>query len=374
MTASELKAKITVEDVIKICCELQGTDEYLYDNEGHPIFSTFLCHGGDSWKLYYYPETGLFHCFTCSSSYDIIELVCRAKQCDFVKAVNFIKNFLKIKDNSSFDSEKPELTDDWSIFQQVDDFEKTKEVDTSIEGVQENIIDYFYPLAAPVEWIKEGISPEVMRYYNIRVDSALHKIVIPHVDVDGKLIGLRGRSYNPFEVAEGKKYMPIFIEGDMYNHPLGKNLFGLYQNKETIKRLKKVLICESEKAVMQAASFYGVDNCFVVATCGSNLTQAQIQLIMDLGVQEVMIGYDKEYHGKIGEQEELEYEKKLLKLVRPLSQYFNTYLILDNDDLLGYKDSPTDKGKEVLEKLMKKKIYIPTMTEEYKKAGKHRGN
>lgn len=367
MTALELKAKITVDDVIKICCDLQGDPEHFFDNEGHPIFSTALCHGGDSWKLYYYPETGLFHCYTCSSSYDIIELVCRAKKCDFVQAMNYIKKTLHIHDDNSGTEEKVELTDDWDIFQQVEDFEKTKDVDLSVTTVQENMIEYFYPLAAPMEWIKEGITPEVMRFYNIRVDSALHKIIIPHVDINGNLIGLRGRSYNPFEIQEGKKYMPIFIEGELYNHPLGKNLFGLYQNKETIKKLKKVLICESEKAVLQGASFYGVDNCFIVATCGSNLTQAQIQLIMDLGVEEVILGYDKEYHGLVGEEEEIEYEKKLLKTIRPLTQYFNTYIILDSEGLLDYKDSPTDKGKEVLEKLMKKKIYIPTIAKEYNK-------
>lgn len=229
------------------------------------------------------------------------------------------------------------------------------------------MLEYFYPLAAPVEWIKEGISSEVMRYYNIRVDTALHKIIIPHLDPQGNLIGIRGRSYDPFEVADGKKYMPIFIEGEVYKHPLGKNLFGLYQNKETIKRLGKVLICESEKAVMQAASFYGIDNCFVVATCGSNLTQAQIQLLMDLNISEIILAYDKEYHGKIGEEEEVIYEEKLLKTLRPLSQYFNTYILLDNDNLLGYKDSPTDKGKEVLEQLMKNKIYVPPFATEISK-------
>lgn len=373
MNALELKEKITVEDVIKLCCHLQESDEYYYDAEGHPIFSTYLDHPNEgpswSWKLYYYPETKLFHVYTRGESYDIIELVHRAKDFDFKQSVNFIKRFLKIKDNEK-DEEQVELTDDWDIFQQIEDFEKTKEVDTTIEPIQPNMLEYFYPLAAPIEWVKEGITPEVMRYYNIRVDAALHKVIIPHVDPQGNLIGIRGRSYDPFEVADGKKYMPVFIEGDAYKHPLGKNLFGLYQNKETIERLGKVVICESEKAVMQAASFYGVDNCFVVATCGSNLTQAQIQLLMELNIRDCILAYDKEYHGKIGEEEESIYEEKLLKTLRPLSQYFNTYVLLDNDDLLDYKDSPTDKGKEVLEQLMKNKIYVPPFAAEIPKKRK----
>lgn len=359
LTSNDLKNKLTMDDIIKLCCHLQGDENYLIDAQGHPIFSTYLCHGGDSLKLYYYPETQLFYCFTCGSSYDVFELVRRAVKLEtFKEAFDYVVDFFNFKETGFNEEKKVDLISDWDIFQQIEDFEVLSQNNDFIQDIPENLLEYFYSSATPYEWLQDGISAEVMAYYGIRVDSALHKIIIPHRDINGKLIGIRGRSFNPIEVANGNKYMPVSIENTMYRHSLGKNLFGLYENQNTIRKLKKVLICESEKAVMQAASFYGVDNCFVVATSGSNLSQAQIDLIMSLGVEEVILGYDKEYQGTRGEKDEVKYEAKLLKIIQPLAQYFNTYIIMDFDNLLGYKDSPTDKGKETLEKLMKKKIYI----------------
>lgn len=361
ISATEIKEQLTTDDIIKLCCSLQGNDNIIFDNYGHPIFDSVLDHpDADSKKLYYYPESKMFHCFTGDGdSYDIFELVRRFKNFDdFIEAYKFVIDFFHLSGFKLLET-KPQLTDDWDIFQQMDDYEEIGHIQSDFNVIPENLLEYFYPLAAPSEWIKDGISPEVMRFYGIRIDSALLKIIIPHRDMDGNLIGIRGRSYNPLEVAEGKKYMPVMIEGEFYRHPLGQNLYGLYENQKTIKKLRKVLIVEAEKSVMQCASFYGVDNCFVLATCGSNLSQSQIDIIMSLGVEEVMLGYDKEYQGDPNAEDAIDYEKKLLKIIQPLAKYFNTYIIMDRSGLLNYKDSPTDRGKEVLEKLMKTKIYIP---------------
>lgn len=365
LDSNKVRDMLTTEQIIQLCCDLQEDDTYFYDAYGNPIFNTCLDHKtGDAWKLYYYPETHLFHCYTRGESYDIFELVRRAKEFEeFIDAYRFIIAYFNLKDDGKA-AEVRTLTDDWNIFQTMQDFDKKVE-DGKVNGVvQENLLEYFYPLAAPMEWQKDHILPEVMRYYGIRVDSALHKIIIPHRNIDGELIGIRGRTYDPFELEDGKKYMPVFIQGDMYNHMLGKNLFGLYENKDTIRKIKKVLIVESEKAVMQCASYYGVDNCFCVATCGSSLSQDQINLILQLGVTEVILGYDREYRGYFGDPDVEEYEKKLIKTVKPLTLYFNTYIIMDYDHLTGYKDSPTDCGREVLEKLMHQKVYVAPIHEE----------
>ena len=371
LDSNKVRDLLTTEQIIQICCDLQNDNTYFFDTYGNPIFNTCLDHpDGDSFKLYYYPETKLFYVYTRGESYDLFELVRRAKGFEeFIEAYRFVVDYFKLKDDGATVEKKP-LTDDWGIFQTIEDFKENPAEKKENQEIQENLLEYFFPLAAPKEWQKDHITPEVMRYYGIRVDSALHKIIIPHRNIDGKLIGIRGRTYDPFELDEGKKYMPVFIQGVMYNHMLGKNLFGLYENRETIKKIKKVLIVESEKAVMQCASYYGVDNCFCVATCGSSLSQDQINLIMQLGVTEVILGYDREFQGHFGDPDTEEYEQKLLKTVKPLTLYFNTYIIMDYDHLTGYKDSPTDCGKEVLEKLMKQKIYVPPVHEQARKRRK----
>lgn len=362
LDSNKVKNKLTVEDIIKICCYLQGSDEYLY-KDGCPIFNTCLNHsGGDSWKLYYFPDSKLFHVFTRGESYDIFELVRRAKGFEtFKEAFDFVVKFFHLR-SKGFDDDtaEVELTSDWDIFQKIKDYSKeVSMVPEPIKPVQENIMEYFYPLAAPEEWLKEGISAEVMRYYNIRVDSALHKIIIEHRDIDGKLVGIRGRTYDPFELQGGKKYMPVFVQGDLYNHPLGKNLYGLYQNKDVIKRIGKVFVAEGEKSVLQLASMYGAKNCWAVATCGSSFSKDQMNLLLSLGVTEIILGYDREFDGHRGDPDTIEYEQKLLKIISPLLPYVNVSVIMDYDHLLPQKKmSPTDAGKEIFEQLYHERVRL----------------
>ena len=359
----KIKEKITQDDIIKLCCSLQGDEEYYYDSQGHPIFNTILDHsGGDSWKLYYYDDSKIFHCYTGSGeSYDVFELVQRALGVDFKEAREYIIDFFRLKNTGFEDESEPQMIDDWDIFQKVKDYSSYNIAEPiALPLVQENIISGLYPLAAPEEWIKDGISAEVMRAYEIRVDSALQKIVIGHRDADGRLIGVRGRSFDPREVAEGNKYMPIFVEQDVYSHPLGKNLYGMYQNKENIKKIKKVYVAEGEKSVLQLATFYGLNECFAVATCGSSLSKEQISLLLSMNVNEVILGYDREFTDGKGEPEANLYEQKLLNLVLPLLPYVNVSVIMDYDHLLPYKGSPTDCGKEVFEQLYHKRVRLTT--------------
>ena len=362
----QVKNKLSTEDIIKLCCDLQEDDNVLYDTQGHPIFNTCLHHdGGDSYKLVYFDSTKLFRCYTRGESVDIFQIVQNVKKCEFKEAFDYVVKYFGLSSNGFEDEKYEELTSDWDIFQTLDDY-STEGSNTicEIPEIHENILEYFYPLAAPYEWIKEGINPDVMRYYGIRIDSALNKIIIPHRDVNGKLVGIRGRSYDPVELDEGKKYMPIFIQGQMYAHPLGKNLFGLAENKATIQRIKKVFVVEAEKSVLQLASIYGIDNCFAVATCGSSFSKDQMNLLLELGVQEIVLGYDREFKGGRGEQDTVDYEEKLMKVVSPLLPYVNVSVIIDYDHLTQYKDSPTDRGKEIFEKLYHQRIKLQTYSEE----------
>ena len=366
INAETIKEKLTVEDIIQLCTNLQGSDEYYWDAQGHPIFNTVLDHpDGNSYKLYYYDETKLFHSYTGSAeSYDVFEMVCRAKQCEFKEAYSFITTFFHFDSTDKIGfADETDITSlgEWDIFQKIADYSKRNGTPLNTNApIQENLLEYFYPLAAPTEWQKEGIKPEVMRAYGIRVDSALQKIIIPHRNADGKLVGIRGRAYDPIELDDGKKYMPMRIEKSWYNHSLGQNLYGLYENKETIKRLKKVLICEGEKSVLQAASFYGVDDCFAVATCGSSLSKEQMSLLLNLGVEECILAYDREFEGGKGSPDTTAYEDKLMKTVAPLLPYVNVSVIVDYNHLLPYKGSPTDCGREIFEQLYHSRIKLYT--------------
>lgn len=57
--------------------------------------------------------------------------------------------------------------------------------------------------------------------------------------------------------------------------------------------------------------FYGEDN-FVVAICGSNMSKYQAELLLNLGIEEVIIAIDKEYM-QVDTPEFDEYMKKVKK-------------------------------------------------------------
>jgi hypothetical protein len=107
--------------------------------------------------------------------------------------------------------------------------------------------------------------------------------------------------------------------------------------------------------------------CFGLAVYGSNLSLAHRDMLLDLGVREVTICFDKEYcvewfdseYDKTKEQTLMfSYFKKLKKIAKMLSSYFTVNIVIDFDNNLDLKDSPVDKGKEVFELLLKDKITI----------------
>lgn len=50
-----------------------------------------------------------------------------------------------------------------------------------------------------------------------------------------------------------------------------------------------------EKSCLLYASYFGMENDISVAVCGSSLSNYQIQLLLDLGIQELIIAFDKQF-------------------------------------------------------------------------------
>ena len=226
---------------------------------------------------------------------------------------------------------------------------------------------YNFDKIYPSSWEQDYISVEAMQRFNISFFTTQWKAVIPHYDINGKLIGIRTRSFLKEDLDKGQKYMPLYFCKKGYKHPLHFNLYGIYENKEHIKRNKKIVLFESEKATMQCDTFFPNNN-FTVALCGMNMSNYQRDLILSLGVDEVFIALDKQYQNVItSDTEQKEYDKyiqRVKKIANKLVNYVNVYIIYDDEDILEYKDSPSDKGREVLINLMKKKYKYVKEVEE----------
>jgi hypothetical protein len=94
-----------------------------------------------------------------------------------------------------------------------------------------------------------------------------------------------------------------------------------------------------------------------VACCGSSFIQYQAWLLMELGVEEIIIGFDKQFQEK-GDKEFKKLTKNLTTIFKKYGHLVKISYLFDKEDLLGYKESPTDRGKEVFEKLYKNRINL----------------
>ena len=375
----DLLKEITTEDVIRLMSDLGG-DDYLLDDEGNLKFRT-ICHGGHKHKLYYYTESKTFFCYSECGSLSIFDFLMQVYDWDFGQSLNFLMKFKGIsndgyvKKHKGFNRYGESKCSDWTFLNRykkaIENRESRKQLKENIDSVLPQYnpsILYNFDKVYPSSWENNYISVEAMERFNISFFTTKWKAVIPHYDIKGRLVGVRTRSFLSEDLRNGQKYMPLYFCGKGYKHPLQFNLYGIYENQESIRRNKKIVLFEGEKAVMQCDSFFPNNN-FTISLCGMNMSNYQRDLVLSLGVSEVFIALDKQYRNEIttdAEQREYDkYVKRVKKIADRFVNYVNVYIIYDDEDILGYKDSPSDKGREVLVELMKKKHkYVGEVEEE----------
>lgn len=349
---------LTVEDVIKIMSDLGSTT---YKREGNTLILESICHGSGSHKLYYYHDATeryparMCHCYSqCSCSYNLIQLVRRIKHCSFYEALSYIANITGNVYFSSIESPPTELIDDFSFIRKFK--KKNRQEIPILKELNEHILELFAPYPY-VGWLEEGISIAVMQEFEIGYFGRDNAITIPHRDIDGRLVGVRERFIDSIDIETIGKYVPVKIEGEFLRHPLGNTFYGIYQNQNAIRKYKTVILFEGEKSVLLSHTYFGVDDCSL-GVCGSNLTSIQIKILLEvLGVETVIICFDKEYKDANSIKADA-YRNKIYKLIKPLVSRCNVDVVWDTDGLIEEKDSPIDKGKDTYLHLLNDRKHI----------------
>lgn len=216
-----------------------------YQDKGTYLLLPTCCHHAldedMSWKLYYYKNTHLFQCYTECGAQTIFTFLK-----NFYNAQNIVYDWYEdilqvILNCSNVQSRASNPNQYKSIQDNYTPRKERRQLPTYPEGVLDVFIKYY-----PIEWLNDGISRAAMDKFNIRFSPIQNKIIIPHYDAAGRLVGIRGRALNEWEVENFGKYMPVQIEGKWYSHPLSLNLYGLNHNKENIKRTGIVYLVEAE--------------------------------------------------------------------------------------------------------------------------------
>lgn len=359
----ELKQQLEVEDIFALVDMFHGEPEYT--DKG--FIAQTICHNvpdEGSRKLYYYENTKLFHCYTgCwNDSFDIFELVVKVKKIQdnqtwsLYDAMSYVADYFGLGESKR--PEEVNLTD-WKLLQRYD-YKRPKQFYPltlkQLDKYDDNILEMFtHPIIS--SWEKEGISREVCHRNDIAYYPAYDQIIIPHYDINHRLIGIRGRTLIEQEAQRFGKYRPITVNKKTYTHPLSANLYNINNSKDNMRRARTAVVFESEKATMQYASYYGHDKDISVACCGSSISTFQIDLLKYIGVNNVIIAFDRQFQ-KIGDDEFYKLKNKLINLSKKYGKDLNISVIFDKDMITPYKASPTDCGKEIFEKLLNERIRI----------------
>lgn len=359
----KIKNELTIEQVMDLVAELGG--EPKLQPGGEYFTARTICHGGDSHKLYYYNNTHLFRCYTyCSPEiFDIFELVRKVnsrqnQEWTLSHAVHYVASYFGLSVLTNDFGNKQSKLQDWQILNKYD------KINSSINNEKQRVEMKFYddkilkylPHPRILPWEQEGISKEVMEDRGICYDPAAHGIVIPHYDDKGNLIGIRERTLIKEEEQYGK-YKPAILNGQMYNHPLGFALYNLNKSKAAIAAIQKAIAFEGEKSCLKYASLFGIGNDISVAVCGSSLISYQVDLLLSLGVKEIIVAFDKQFK-EIGDDEWRKWTTKLKDIHRKYSPKVQISFMFDKTGLLDYKSSPIDHGSEIFMKLFQERIIL----------------
>ena len=164
--------------------------------------------------------------------------------------------------------------------------------------------------------IKRGISTECAIEYQISFwdKSALKdRIVIPIIDINGDIIGFTGRAVTD---RNSKKWL------HSAGTEVGKELFNILN----IKNSNEVILTEGPFDVMRLW-MCGIKNS--AATFGTNLSFAQLSLLLRLPIHTVILAYDGDKAG----------EKANLKIGKILKDYFEVYIVdIENGKDIGDLD------------------------------------
>ena len=362
---SEIRSNLSLDNVFDLLQEWGGDPEYAEFG----ILSTTICHnlpGEGSKKLYYYENSGLFRCYTgCDSSFDIFELTIKIfdiqhnRKMDLNDAVRYIAAKHGYGGRLEDTPEETGLID-WTIlsnYDRIQNIEIGEKKNVTLKEYDNIILTRFNYDLKLTPWLKEGISQEALDQSQIGFYPGGDQITIPHFDADGRFIGLRGRTLCKDEAELYGKYRPLRVNGLMYNHPLGMNLYNLNNSKNAINILKKAIVFEGEKSALLYKSYFGLDNDISVACCGSNLSSYQVQLLIENGAEEIIVAFDRQFQ-EIGDKEFQHLKSNLLKLHSKFKNFVKISFIFDKNKITGYKASPIDEGPDKFLTLFKERIIL----------------
>lgn len=265
---------------------------------------------------------------------NVAEFVKQMDHCGFPEAMETLKKYAGITDDGGGILSRRLEADSVAKKFRPKAGAKTAQHTVLPDDIMDN---YVWDERALKPWHDEGIDYDVMRRFQVRFDPVSDRIMYPIRDTDGRIINVAGRTLVPDWKDKGlRKYT--------YMYPLGTldTIYGLSENADEIKARGEVILAEGAKSVMK---LYGWGRRNAAALCTSHLSPAQQAILIKLGAAAIFA---------LDAEVDPQKDANIMKL-RP---YIPVYTLTNWDKILGEKDAPVDKGKEVFETLYEKRVRL----------------
>lgn len=288
---------------------------------------------------------------------DIVDLVQYSKHLDFISALKWLHTTLSLEfsvctkqQRQDAHSAKDELL---AVFKRIAEgnryYEPSDEELRAIE--EESLTDYAQLLH--INWFREGIMPWAREKFGLCYSYKHRRMVIPiKYWATGELVGVNQRTMIDNWQELG---IPKYFITPSYQKRL--NLYGLWENKETIEKAGYVVIVESEKSVLKRYSKAKVNedanakpesDGTLVALQGKTMSEEQRRIIMSLHIREVIVCLDLDVP--------IEEVMSICDKFYGLRKVSFIYVPKDERDKFGPKDSPCDASNDVYERLFVNRI------------------
>lgn len=289
---------------------------------------------------------------------DLLTLVQYNKKLDnpkfsFFDTVKYLHKLLGLKLTCRQEIDNKEKIDPLAIFKKVK-YRKTKVNVLDFNVIDEAELQDFVPYIH-IDMYREGIMPWTVKKFKLAYSYRYKRTVIPlRYWLTGELLGFNMRtSVKNYDLFDIPKY---YIT---HNYPKQMNLFGLWENKDSIQKNGYVIIYESEKSVLKRDS---LNDSTGVALSGHEISAEQAKILIGLDV-EIIIALDNDIP-----LDHIRYCCEKFYCIRKVSY------IYDRWDLLGEKDSPADASNKIFGFMLRYRInYDQSEHKEYLKSLK-KGN
>lgn len=288
---------------------------------------------------------------------DLLTLVQYNKRLDnpkfsFFDTIKYLHKLLGLKLIYHQEVDIKEKIDPLAVFKKVK-YRKSKvnvlDFNIKDEAELQDFVPYIH-----IDMYREGIMPWTVKKFKLAYSYRYKRTVIPlRYWLTGELLGFNMRtSVKNYDLFDIPKY---YITP---NYPKQMNLFGLWENKDTIQEKGYAIVYESEKSVLKRDSR---NDSTGVALSGCELSEEQVKILIGLNV-EIIIALDKDIP-----LNQIRYNCEKFYGIRKVSY------IYDRWDLLGKKDSSADASNKIFEFMFKYRVnYDESEHKEYLKSLKER--